>query len=171
MAVNDTIKEFLNNVKNDIINEQKNKSFYLTGVSARSLRIVQTRARSGQFGTGYTLTAQPYLLTNFEGIGAKTKSFPAYKKGSKLFKWVTQRKPNFLRRNRKGQFTGKMKPAAISFLIARSIKEKGTKVYQGTRAGIDLQEIINNNTTELTEGLAQDLAFEVTKNLNQAILR
>ena len=164
MANNEILIEYLNRVKDDIINEQRALGIRLTGRSANSLRVERTRSgASGRFEAGASLTSLDYLPTNFKDIGVRPGVFPPFGPGSKLEQWVKRR--GLKATDAEGRV---LKSTQIAFLVARKIHARGTDIFN--RGGIDVAAITRNSLPETMEELAIFNASEIRDNLNLAII-
>lgn len=166
MAANDILRNYLERVKRRIIDEQSGLGIKLTGESARSLMVERTRStKTGRFEAGATLSSVNYLVTNFDGVGVNPGVFPPFGKDSELFKWVQKR--GIIATTKEGRI---LTQAQTTFLVARSIYQRGTNINRGAVPGIDFKQITADEMAQTSEELALNFGAEIIEDFNKAIL-
>ena len=146
------INTFLEQVKRDMISEQRRKGITSSGRSIASLNI-----------KGDTLVGIGYWEFLFRGKGVKT--FPPAKAIDDWLKVKPELQHIF--RDEKGRFLDRKQ---IGFLIRRKIAREGTEIFKDPRKGVDIEVIINRHSTELAEGVAEDIAQTFAEDLNKIII-
>lgn len=137
-----SLQRFLQGVKEAYIQDQEQKGMRVTGKSAASLQIVETKDGGELIGVGYWV--QQYF-------GRKPGSFPPI---VSIQKWIVARgiKP----------FNPKTSLRSLAFLFARAIANAGTLIWQKKKKGIDIKDKL----PALYKQLKQDIKKEVKAKLN-----
>ena len=167
MAINDTLRQYLERVKIRITDDQSAKGIRLTGLSASSLTVTRSRSvKTGRFTAGASLVSIAYLVTNFAGVGVSAGVFPPFGPNSKLFKWVKAR--GITTTDQRGRI---QTPEQTTFIIARAINEHGTQINRGTAPGIAFQKILRDELPETMEAITEDVTAAILEDFNKAILK
>lgn len=167
MAINDDLRNSLEIIKTNIIDQQTGKGIRLTGRSAASLMVTRSRSvKTGRFVAGASLVSIAYLVTNFAGSGVAPGTFPPFGRDSELFKWVRQR--GIVSTDSRGRI---QTTEQTTFLIARSINEKGTQIYQNPSLGIDLQRIVADEMPETLAAVGASASEAIIEDFNKQIIK
>ena len=157
MAINDDIKNYLEDVKADLIAAQTRQGRRVSGYSAASLRVQQSRRSGGQFTANWELVGVGYWATLFRGIGRKPGKFAPPRE---ILKWVRQKNITFQDKT----------PRQTAFLINRKLKEEGSLIFRDKRRGIRLDEILKKHEPTLVTNVGKSIVQEYEKRLNQIII-
>lgn len=134
-----SLQNFLNGVKEAYIQDQKEKGMRVTGESANSLTVVETKDGGELIGVGYWV--QQYY-------GRKPGSFPPI---VSIQKWIIKRgiKP----------FNPKTSIKSLAFLFARAIANAGTWIFQKKKPGVNIKDKL--------PALKNQLKIDIKKELQQ----
>lgn len=137
-----SLQKFLQGVKNAYISDQKAKGMRVTGASAASLTIVETKDGGELIGVGYWVQ---------QARGREPGKFPPI---LSIQKWIMKRgiKP----------FNPKTSIRSLAYLFARAIAKAGTLIWQGQKPGVDIKDKL----PELKKQLREDVKKELIKKIN-----
>lgn len=137
-----SLQKFLQGVKNAYIADQKAKGMRVTGQSAASLTIVETKDGGELIGVGYWVQ---------QARGRRPGTFPLI---SSIQKWIIKRgiKP----------FNPKTSIRSLAYLFARAIAQSGTLIWQKKKPGVDIKDKL----PELKKQLKEDIKKDIKKRLN-----
>lgn len=145
------IREFLTTVKEDIIKQIDAQKRNATGDLKRSLRVVSNQYLKGE------LRSNRYIQNLQTGVGSKPKGLPF----KEIKDWI---KAKGIKPRRKGKFI----PATetninrTAFVIARSIKEKGTAIKRGQK-GLSIDQLIKENMPETLKDMGTKMIKDFDK--------
>ena len=166
MPNNAILRQYLERVKTRIIDQQSGYGIRLTGLSANSIIVERARSvKTGRFVGGASLASIDYLLTNFKGIGVRPGVFPPFGTGSALYQWVKKR--GISTRDGRGRI---QTTEQTTFVIARAIFRRGTRIHQGTARGIEFQNIVSDELPETMDEITGEVTAGIIKDFNKAIL-
>jgi hypothetical protein len=147
---NNEYREFLNDVKDNLIAQLKSQGRDATGYAANSLRVVSNQKLEAE------LRGPKYLQYLQTGVGAKPKSIGT-KFINNLMRWITA-KPSV-------QPNPKQTIKQLAFAIGKSIVKNGTKIYQGKQKGISISQAIKESRTKLIKEMGQKMRIDFTNGL------
>lgn len=105
--------------------------------------------------------APGYLFTLFEGVGiGKNKIFP----WAQITQWL-RFKPISGVRDERGRFLPRRE---LAFLIAEKIWRLGSGVFRGTRTGVPIEKILEDNLPETGTKIAKAYQQEMLKQIRLA---
>jgi hypothetical protein len=136
---NNAYREFLNDVKDNLIAQLKSQGRDATGYAANSLRVVSNQKLEAE------LRGPKYLQYLQTGVGAQPKSISA--------KFINNLMPN-----------PKQTIKQLAFAIGKSIVKNGTKIKQGQK-GISISQAIKESRTKLMKEMGQKMRIDFTNGL------
>ena len=146
---NNEYREFLNDVKDNLIAQIKNKGLNATGYAANTLRVVANQKLEAELrGTKYL----KYLQT---GVGSQPKSI-GKRFINALMEWISA-KPNV-------QPKPKQTIKQLAFAIGNSIVKNGTGIKRGKK-GISISQAIKESKTKLLKEMGQKMRIDFTNGL------
>jgi len=146
---NNEYREFLTDVKDNLIAQIKSKGLNATGYAANTLRVVANQKLEAELrGTKYL----KYLQT---GVGSQPKHIGA-KFINALMEWISA-KPNV-------QPNPKQTIKQLAFAIGNSIVKNGTSIKRG-RKGISVSQAIKESKTKLLKDMGQKMRIDFTNGL------
>ena len=150
MGISQSIGVLLNDIREAIIQDQKEKGIRSSGKSAESLQI------SVDGNTG-TLSGAKYFIQ--QTLGRKPGKFPPI---DDILDWIrakkiTPRDPKTTQRQ-------------LAFLFARKIAQSGTNIFQGKSPGLDMDEIIAKLVKEWSEQFGKDFKADVTQTIKKSLV-
>ena len=150
MGISQSIGVLLNDIREAIIQDQKEKGIRSSGKSAESLQI------SVDGNTG-TLSGAKYFIQ--QTVGRKPGKFPPI---DDILDWIrakkiTPRDPKTTQRQ-------------LAFLFARKIAQSGTNIFQGKSPGLDMDEIIAKLVKEWSEQFGKDFKADVTQTIKKSLV-
>ena len=146
---NNEYREFLNDVKDNLIAQLKSQGRDATGYAANSLRVVSNQKLEAE------LRGPKYLQYLQTGVGSQPKSIGT-KFINALIQWISA-KPNI-------QPNPKQTIKQLAFAIGKSIVKNGTKIKQG-RKGISISQAIKESRTKLMKEMGQKMRIDFTNGL------
>ena len=163
MAIENTtdtiLKEYLEAVKAEIEIAKTNAQPWPLVASGKSAAL--TKVVKGTHSGQAFLQAPGYLFTLFEGVGIRPR---------KIFPWeqITQWlrfKPIAGVRDDQGRFLPRRE---LAYLIAEKIWRLGSGVFRGTRQGIPIEKILNDNLPTTGRKLAKAYQRELLTQIREA---
>jgi hypothetical protein len=141
------IEQLLQNVKSDITQDMTAKNFSASGKTITSFEIVADDSTGSLAVPAHFLT----LVQDREDGGKGRRNAPVSIEGREGIKqWIQSR-----------GFSYDIPIDSLVYLIARKLKEKGNRIYQGLVKGIELKPIFKNNldlfARELTDRFEEGL--------------
>jgi len=146
---NNEYREFLTDVKDNLIAQIKSKGLNATGYAANSLRVVANQKLEAE------LRGPKYLQYLQTGVGSQPKSIGT-KFINALIQWISA-KPNI-------QPNPKQTIKQLAFAIGKSIVKNGTSIKQG-RKGISISQAIKESRTKLMKEMGQKMRIDFTNGL------
>jgi hypothetical protein len=146
---NNAYREFLNDVKDNLIAQLKSQGLNATGYAANSLRVVANQKLEAE------LRGPKYLQYLQTGVGSQPKSIGT-KFINALIQWISA-KPNI-------QPNPKQTIKQLAFAIGKSIVKNGTSIKQG-RKGISISQAIKESRTKLMKEMGQKMRIDFTNGL------
>lgn len=146
---NNEYREFLTDVKDNLIAQIKSKGLNATGYAANTLRVVANQKLEAE------LRGPKYLKYIQTGVGSQPKSIGT-KFINALMQWISA-KPNI-------QPKPKQTIKQLAFAIGKSIVKNGTSIKQG-RKGISVSQAIKESRTKLMKEMGQKMRIDFTNGL------
>lgn len=149
MEISQSIGILLNDIREAIIQDQKDKGIRSSGKSAESLTI-------SVYGNTGTLSGAKYFVQ--QTLGRKPGKFPPI---DDILDWI--------RAKRISPRDPKTTERQLAFLFARKIARSGTDIFQGKRPGLDMDEIIAKLVKEWMAQFGKDFQADVTKTITKSV--
>ena len=155
IALNNAFRNFLREVKFDLIEQLDSQKRNATGLLKNSLRVVANQRLEGELrGLGY----MEFLVFGSQpsGVGRALVN--------KLIIWLKAKKIPL--RNDKGQFITKNENnyKRSAFAIANHISSRGTAIKRGQK-GVSIQDAITRNIDKLGQEVATEYFVDFTNGL------
>jgi len=149
MEIGQSIGILLNDIREAIIQDQKDKGIRSSGKSAESLAI------SVDGNTG-TLSGAKYFVQ--QTLGRKPGKFPPI---DDILDWIRAKKIT--------PRDPKTSERQLAFLFARKIARSGTDIFQGRRPGLDMDEIIAKLVKEWMAQFGKDFKADITQTITKTV--
>lgn len=145
MALQQSISELLNGVRQAYQTDQIDKGIRSSGKSSASLRMEVTETSGTLYGAKYFFQQKH---------GRKPGKFPPI---SDILDWI--REKGITPRD------SKTSTRQLAFLFARKIAEKGTDIYSGKRPALNVDEKIQELLKQFSQKVAKDFIAETKMRL------
>lgn len=151
MDVKNLILQLLENVKSDITQDMSAKNLNASGKTVTSIEILSDDKSGSITVPGHLFT----LIEDRDDGGKGRKPGPVSIEGQESIReWIKTRNINFSK-----------SIDSMVYLIARKLKEKGNRIYQGLVPGIRIQPIFKNNLEIFTRDLIDSAEDALRKSL------
>lgn len=137
------IEEFLNRVRERIIEDYDSKGLRASGQTEQELKVIGK-------GNKWALTFPDYFLFEITGRGPGLDP-PV----EQIREWVV----------------AKGKPAGSEYAIAKKIGKEGTDIFQRTREGIDFQGIFDEEMKIFLKEFGDELAMKIADVMLKSLLK
>lgn len=140
------------NLRAEIVSRQQQLNFWATGRTADQLQVGEFRSPRLDFNMPILTTKgnrRAFITYGTLQIGRSPGTRPPFES---IRQWIEA----------KGISDPERSVDQLAFLISRAIGERGTRVFQGAREGLDIARIVDANAQELANIVGDEMLRQIS---------